>query len=129
MALFAVITLPSRLIHFFKNGYWALKCADKSRNFLFYVFILQMLLVISGLETNPGPFSGNESNLKFAVWNLDSLPARDYARVPLIEAFQTSYNFDIFGVCESKNMISMIMKGISRVKHTGMLCVWKVLKI
>ena len=35
------------------------------------------------------------------MWNLDSIPARDYARIPLLETFQSTYNFDIFGVCES----------------------------
>ena len=32
---------------------------------------------------------------------MDSIPARDYARIPLIETFQATYDFDIFGVCES----------------------------
>ncbi len=48
---------------------------------------------------NPGPASKN-TKLSFAVWNLDSIPARDFARIPLIETFQATYDFDIFGVCE-----------------------------
>ena len=32
---------------------------------------------------------------------MDSLPARDYARIPLIESFHATYDFDLFGVCES----------------------------
>ena len=52
---------------------------------------------MAGIELNPGP----QRQLSFAVWNLDSLPARDYARIPLIESFQAEYKFDIFGVCES----------------------------
>ena len=43
----------------------------------------------------------SKHNLSFAVWNLDSLPARDFARISLIESLQTTYDFDIFGVCES----------------------------
>ena len=42
-----------------------------------------------------------KTKLSFAVWNLDSIPARDFARIPLIETFQTTYDFDLFGVCES----------------------------
>ena len=42
-----------------------------------------------------------ENDLSFAVWNLDSLPARDYNRIPLIESLHAEYKFDIFGVCES----------------------------
>ena len=41
------------------------------------------------------------SNLSFGVWYLDSIPARDYARIPLIKTLQATYNFDIFGICES----------------------------
>ena len=61
--------------------------------------MLGTLLVMAGIETNPGPTS--RRNLSFAVWNLDSLPARDYARIPLIESLQAEHSFDIFGVCES----------------------------
>ena len=62
---------------------------------------MHILLVISGIEINPGPNISKKSKLSFAVWNLDSIPARDFARIALIESFQASYNFDIFGVCES----------------------------
>ena len=52
------------------------------------------------MELNPGPLTSNKS-LSFAVWNLDSLPARDFARIPLIEGLLNSHDFDMFGVCES----------------------------
>ena len=42
-----------------------------------------------------------KKNISFTVWNLDSLPARDFARIPLIESFYTTYDFDMFGMCES----------------------------
>ena len=78
------------------------KISKSVKNIIFYIFVLQTLLLISGtVEINPGPIQAKKSNLSFAVWNLDSLPARDYARIPLIESFQASYDFDIFGVCES----------------------------
>ena len=37
----------------------------------------------------------------FSIWNLDSLPARDFARIALIESLQATYDFDFFGVCDS----------------------------
>ena len=71
-------------------------------NLVFYIVILQTLLILSGnIEKNPGPTQTMKNNFSFAVWNLDSLPARNYARIPLIETFQATYNVDIFGVCES----------------------------
>ena len=68
-------------------------------NVAFRLLVLGTLLVMAGIETNPGPTS--RRNLSFAVWNLDSLPARDYARIPLLESLQAEHSFDIFGVCES----------------------------
>ena len=35
------------------------------------------------------------------MWNLDSLPARDYSRIPIVESVHAVHNFDIFAVCES----------------------------
>ena len=35
------------------------------------------------------------------MWNLDSIPARNYCRMPLIESIQAVYDFDIFGACDS----------------------------
>ena len=64
--------------------------------------VLMSLLIISGsVEINPGPNNENTRRLSFAVWNLDSIPAREYARIPLIETLQATYSFDLFGVCES----------------------------
>ena len=64
--------------------------------------VLQALLSLSGtVKLNPGPVKSKVANLSFALWNLDSIPARNYARIPLIETFQSTYNVDIFGLCES----------------------------
>ena len=61
--------------------------------------VLPILLIISGtVHTNQDPVKLTKTKLSFAVWNL---PARDFARIPLIESFQATYDFDIFGVCES----------------------------
>ena len=43
-----------------------------------------MLLISSGsVETNPVPNPNSQNSLSFAMWNLDSLPARDYSRIPI----------------------------------------------
>ena len=74
---------------------------DKLKNLIFFVSVLQVLFFISGtVELNPGPVSP-QKKLSFAVWNLDSLPARNFARIPLIESLQNINDFDMFGVCES----------------------------
>ena len=68
---------------------------------MFFIIVMKSLLILSGtVEINPGPVT-KKTSLSFAVWNLDSIPGRDYARIPLIESFQATYEFHIFGVCES----------------------------
>ena len=69
------------------------------KNLAFLLIVISTLLILAGVEVNPGPTSPKK--LSFAVWNLDSLPARDFARIPLIEAFQAQQNLDFFGICES----------------------------
>ena len=61
--------------------------------------IIMMLLTSFGtVEKNPGP-PINKINL--GVWNLDSLLARDGVKKSFIEGLDSSYNFDLFGVCET----------------------------
>ena len=71
-------------------------------NFLYKLRIVLTLLVSSGsVETNPGPFIDTYNTLSFATWNLDSLPAREFSRISVIESLQAVLNSDIFAVCES----------------------------
>ena len=57
--------------------------------------MLLILLLISGtVEINPGPHTFKKK-ISFAIWNLDSLPARDFARIPLIESLHATYDFDM----------------------------------
>ena len=60
-----------------------------------------MLLIISGIQVDPGSVLPKKTKLSFAVCNLDSIPARDFARILLTETFRATYDFDLFGVCES----------------------------
>ena len=95
-SLFIVFSLPKSVSFLTKK---LLLLTIDMNNCAFFLCVLNILLIMAGIESNPGPIS--KKNLSFAVWNLDSLPARDYARIPLIESFQAAYNFDIFGICES----------------------------
>ena len=62
--------------------------------------VLRLLLLQSGdVEPNPGPPS--PKLLSFAVWNVDSLLARDNVKKSLIESIQSINNFDMFGICET----------------------------
>ena len=37
----------------------------------------------------------------FTFWNLDNIPAREFARIPILETLHSTYGFVIFGICES----------------------------
>ena len=61
-----------------------------------------MLIVSGSIEVHPGPRSNHQLNqFSFAFWNLNSLVARDGARLSQIEALIANTNFHIFGICES----------------------------
>ena len=61
-----------------------------------------LLLLLSGdIEINPGP--KRSSNIKFCHWNINGLAAHDFIKVPLVEAFITSNNFDL--VCLSETFL------------------------
>ena len=55
---------------------------------------------ISGdIEISPCP--KRSSNIKFCHWNLNGLPAHDFIKVPLVETFITSNNFDLVCLFET----------------------------
>ncbi len=75
----------------------------KKRKTLFVVTIFSianMLLVIAGLEVNPGP-NKKIKKYSFAVWNLDSIMARNKSKIPLIESLNAVYQYSLFGLCET----------------------------
>ena len=62
-----------------------------------YSIINKELLLRSGdIHSNPGP-----AKLSFATWNIDSILARDAIKLPILESIVDTYNFDIFGICET----------------------------
>ena len=67
---------------------------------LFDTIFSKILLVNSGdTETNPGP--RKSSPIKFCHWNLNGLAAHDFIKLPLIEPFITTHNFDILCLSET----------------------------
>ena len=59
-----------------------------------------LLLLLSGdIEINAR--LKRSSNIKFCHWNLSNLAAHGFIKVPLVEAFVTSSNFDLVCVSET----------------------------
>ena len=95
-----VVFLNSSFIFIFKDASESIK--ETNLTWPDYMFTIRylinnfkhLLLLLSGdIETNPGP--KRSSNIKFCHWNLNSLVAHDFIKVPLVEAFITSNNFDL----------------------------------
>ena len=74
---FSIITLlPNHITTSVRNisSFFKIQFSEKAKNILFFAFVLQILLILSGtVEVNPGPHISKQ-NLSFAVWNLGSLP-------------------------------------------------------
>ena len=70
-------TIPNKISCSTKYCFSLLKHFPKFKNALFYIIVLQILLIISGVEVNTGPALSKNTKSSFAVWNLDSIPGRD----------------------------------------------------
>ena len=51
------------------------------------------------MHPHPGPCLGN--SLKFCHWNLDSIVVNDFIKIPLIEAYNSFYNYDLIALSET----------------------------
>ena len=76
-----------------------------------------LLHLLSGnIEVSPGP--KRSSNIKFFHWNLNRLAAHDFIKVPLVDAFITTSNFDI--VCLSETFLdSTILNNNENIQMNG----------
>ena len=59
---------------------------------------LFLILLANDVEINPGPHS-IKNNLSFMNWNLNSLVKGNFERIPLIEAHNSIYDYDIISMC------------------------------
>ena len=97
-----IIAIPTVINYIIKVSILYLRSlAVGFKNLIFFSGDVTCSSCSGTVKTNPRPAQSTKKNLSFAMWNLDSIPAREYSRIPLIETFHATYNFDIFGVCES----------------------------
>ena len=81
----------------------------KTSYFLQYVLILNyliklflnLLLTHGDIEADPGPRGKHSQYFSFCHWNLNSLSAHNYEKVPLLEAFNTLHKFDLICLSET----------------------------
>ena len=68
-------------------------------------YITLQLILSSDVHPNPGPLQANScfnnGFFSFCNWNLNTLSKDDFYRVSLLEAHNSSYNYDIISLCET----------------------------
>ena len=69
---------------------------------------LILILMANDIELNPGPPQPNQF-LSFMNWNLNSLVKENFARVDLIEAHNTLFDYDLISVCETNLNDSIVI--------------------
>ena len=67
---------------------------------LFYLRSSIIISICPDIEQNPGP-SFVEGYFNFAHWNLNSLPAHNYARISQLKAYVSQHNLHILALSET----------------------------
>ena len=61
----------------------------------FIEIFLNLFLQHGDIETNPDPRTYHSQYFSFCRWKLNSLPAHNYSKVPLLQAFNALHKFDL----------------------------------
>ena len=90
------ISPGTSLINIFVFQIWCLKCTKNVPKWL----TLILIMLANDIERHPGPQFVNNC-LSFMNWNLNSLAKGNFERIPLIEAHNTIFDYDIISICET----------------------------
>ena len=82
-----------------KRILYILQCYFSAKYFI--APFLNLLLQHGEIETNPGPRGNHSQYFSFCHWKLNSLPAHNYAKVSLLQAFNAIHKFDLICLSES----------------------------
>ena len=55
-------------------------------------------MLVGDIHPNPGQF---DNSLKFCHWNLNGVCARDKIKIPLLEAYKSSFHYDLIALFET----------------------------
>ena len=79
---------------------WALFSTFVTCNLLCWLYIL--LIILSGdVELNPGPKLKAVQTLSVCYWNLNSICAHNFTKLPLLRAYVSVHKFDIICLSET----------------------------
>ena len=72
------------------------------------ILFIYFILLSNDIHLNPGLQYHN--NFNFMSWNLNSLATNNFERVPLIEAHNSKFNYDLISICETSLNDSLVPK-------------------
>ena len=108
MCHFSLVNLYPLLINMTQTFYYIvalLNHFDKLDLFIeFYYYKMIDLLTHGDIETNPGP----PSLFRFMHWNCNSIPAHEFERIPILEAYAAQENLNLIAITESALKDSML---------------------
>ena len=58
------------------------------------LYLCSLLLLHGDIESNPGPRNSKNYLPSFCHWNLNSLPAHNFAKMLLLKAYNAVYKYD-----------------------------------
>ena len=68
----------------------------------FYIWHVGTMIFLSGdIEKNPGPIINYAQGFKICHWNLNSIPTDNFVKIPILEAYATTHNFDLICLTET----------------------------
>ena len=73
---------------------------------------LNLILQHGDIEAKPGPRGKYSQYFSFCHWNLNSLPAHSYAKVSLLQSFNTLHKFDL--ICLSETYLDSSISTLRR---------------
>ena len=60
-----------------------------------------MICLSGDIEKNPGPIINYAQGFKICHWNLNSIPTDNFVKIPILEAYATTHNFDLICLTET----------------------------
>ena len=96
---FKLTSLTKSFIYIYK---FLILCWFLLTNYLFHFWICELQVILSGdVELNPGPKPNSGQNFSICHWNLNSIPAHNFLKNSLLNAYNSLHKFDIICLSET----------------------------
>ena len=103
--LFSITKKPGLILKllnsYVKRFLYFLMLSLSCESFFYSFYLHYMLMQCGDVEPNPGPHTASLKNLSICHWNLNSIPAHNFVKINLLEAFIHTNNHDVIFLSET----------------------------